>query len=249
MQSHESAGGSGPAVKTGELVARHLRVRIARGELQAGDRLPPEDELMAQFGLARTTVREGLRILESQGLIEVRRGRSGGGRVTHPQIEHLAQGLALALQLDQVTYRDLDEARQTIEPVLAGRLALSATADDLDALRRVIDKAAEAAASNDREAFAEVATEFHQTIVERAGNRTLAKLSELLHELVTSFYVFSSQRDTADQATFERAVRSYRKYVFLVEAGDQAGAEQHWRRQMSYTSRAYRDDDQPIELF
>jgi GntR family transcriptional repressor for pyruvate dehydrogenase complex len=226
---------SGPAIKTGELVAQTLRVRIARGELAPGDRLPPEDELMANLGLARTTVREGLRILESQGLIEVRRGRQGGGRVTHPSVEHLAQGFALTLQLQQVTYEDLDQANQLIEPALAARLARSHTEEDLAALRASADRAAEASRTNNQPAFSVAATDFHETVVIRAGNKTLATMSLMLHELRREYYFWASQQ-TVDQKNFERAVRSYRKLIRLVEQGDADGAEDHWRKQLRYIS-------------
>src|SRR3989442_5029833 len=109
--------------KTGEVVAERLRRQIARGELTIGQRLPPEDELMAQFGIARTTLREALRVLESQGLLEIRRGRTGGPVVTMPRIDSLAEGLAVTLQPQATTAGDLDAARQLIEPRLAGRLA------------------------------------------------------------------------------------------------------------------------------
>ena len=120
--------------KTGEVVAERLRRQIARGELTIGQRLPPEDELTAVFGIARTTLREALRILESQGLVEIRRGRTGGPVVTMPKIDSLAEGLAVTLQLQGTTAGDLDVARQLIEPRLAARLAAKHTADDLDAL-------------------------------------------------------------------------------------------------------------------
>src|SRR5437764_12461634 len=119
--------------KTGEMIAERLRRRIARGELAIGERLPPEDELTATFGIARTTLREALRILESQGLLEIRRGRTGGPVVTMPRIDSLAEGLAVTLQLQGTTAGDLDVARQLIEPRLAGRLADAHTPDDLAA--------------------------------------------------------------------------------------------------------------------
>ena len=142
-----------PIVKSGEAVARMLRRDIANGDLQSGDHLPPEDELMEHFGIARTTLREGLRILESQGLIAIRRGRNGGPRVTSPPIERLAQGFALHLQLEHTTIGDLDEARQLIEPALAARLARRHTQDDLTALSKSIEVAEEAADRGDVEAI------------------------------------------------------------------------------------------------
>ncbi|MEI8241045.1 MAG: GntR family transcriptional regulator, partial [Actinomycetota bacterium] len=68
--------------KTGEAVAAFLRRRIVRGELPVGTKLPTEEELTERFGIARTTLREALRVLESQGLIHIKRGRGGGGTVT-----------------------------------------------------------------------------------------------------------------------------------------------------------------------
>lgn len=238
---------NGESLKSGEQVARDLRSRIARGELQPGDRLPPEDELMTRLGLARTTVREGLRILESQGLIEVRRGRQGGGRVTHPKVDHLAQALALTLQLQRVTYADLDAASQLIEPALAGRLADHHTDEDVAALSAVVDRAAAAARNFDRQAFGAAATELHEAVVARAGNTTLATISRLLHELRAEYYSWASL--ASDQARFDRAVRSYRKLVRLVEQGDGVAAEAHWRAQLAYISKYSRADvDRPIRF-
>src|SRR5213078_3000693 len=113
------------------VVAERLRRQIARGELTIGQRLPPEDKLTATFGIARTTLREALRILESEGLLEIRRGRAGGPVVTMPQIGSLAEGLAVTLQLQGTTAGDLDAARQLLEPSLVGWLAASHTDDDL----------------------------------------------------------------------------------------------------------------------
>src|SRR6202023_3913855 len=66
--------------KAAELVADTLRRRIIRGEYEPGQLLPAESALMASFDVARTTVRDAVRILESEGLLGVRRGANGGGR-------------------------------------------------------------------------------------------------------------------------------------------------------------------------
>jgi GntR family transcriptional repressor for pyruvate dehydrogenase complex len=238
-----------PAQKTGVVVANTLRDRIVGGELSQGDRLPPEDELMAEFGLARTTVREGLRILESQGLIEIVRGRSGGGRVTRPDIGHLAETLAVMLQLEQVTYRDLQEAAEALEPTLAATLAERATDLDIAALNALCNRAGAAAKADDPVAFGEAAAAFHEEVMKRAGNRTLATLARLLGELRRGYYTWAGQQG-ADQKTFERAVRSYRKLVRLIEAGDGEAAREHWRKQLEYTPRHTRKSmDDPVTFF
>jgi GntR family transcriptional repressor for pyruvate dehydrogenase complex len=223
-------------VKSGAQVAATVRDLIVRGELVPGDRLPPEDELMTRLGLARTTVREGLRILETQGLLRIRRGRRGGGEVTRPQIGHLAQSIATVLQMDGVDYRDLQDAAEVLEPVLAGRLARTATPEDLEALRAVCERAAAASRVADPVAFGAAAAEFHQEVASRAGNHTLAVLAELLSELRAGFYQWASEQ-SVDRAAYDRAVRSYRKLIRLIAQGDEARAEEHWRRQISYVRR------------
>jgi DNA-binding FadR family transcriptional regulator len=233
-------------LKTGEAVAQDLRRRIASGELGSGDRLAPEDELMEHFGVARTTLREGLRILESQGLVSIRRGRNGGPRVTTPPVERIAQGFALHLQLEHTTLGDLDEARQLIEPALAARLARHRTQDDLDALAKAIEIAEGAAATKDLRAFGKAATLVHDTIAERGGNRTLALVSAMLHELVEQYYSEAAGRATPDQ--LEKAVRSYRRLLRLVEASDAVAAAEHWRKHMSFTIDRS-DRSRPLDLY
>jgi GntR family transcriptional regulator, transcriptional repressor for pyruvate dehydrogenase complex len=219
--------------KTSALVAAELRRRIATGELQPGDRLPPEDGLMEEFDLARTTLREALRVLESEGLITVQRGRNGGPRVTSPPVDRLARMFAVHLQLEATTLGDLDDARQLIESHLAAHLAEHHTDEDIEALEDAIAAAAIAARSGDREAFGVAAAGVHETLVERAGNQTLALIAKTLHEVVEEFYRLGAS--SSDAAVMERAVRSYRKLRRLIEVGDAEGAAAHWRRQMSYT--------------
>src|SRR5947207_6101415 len=130
------------APRTSELVADSIRSQVARGELVPGDRFPSEDQLMEVFGVARTTLREALRILESEGLVEVLRGRRGGPRVTRPSVEHLAKGFALTLQLDGVQMSDVYQARMLVEPQLAAMIARDRSSEALRELRAAIDRAA-----------------------------------------------------------------------------------------------------------
>src|SRR4029077_18419179 len=70
--------------KAAEMVADTLRRRIITGEYTPDELLPSETALMENFNVARTTVRDAVRILESEGLLVVRRGANGGGRVQVP---------------------------------------------------------------------------------------------------------------------------------------------------------------------
>lgn len=237
-----SRGSKAPArTKLHEVIARELRERIVSGELAPGDRLPTEDHLMAEFGIARNTLREALRVLEAQGLVEVRMGRAGGPVITHPDFGPLADSMTTALRLRHGTIGDLDDARRAIETALVARLARHGTDDDFAALDRAIDGAADAAELVDPEAFAAAAVVVHETIFERSHNTTLSVISLLLHEVVLSYYGLTQP----DRELRRLAVRSYRKLVRLLRERDADAAAAHWNEQMEYTLR-YRHRDVPL---
>ena len=71
--------------KAASLVAASLRRRIVLGDLGEGDALPNETELMRFYEVSRPTLREALRILETESLISVKRGARGGARVVRPR--------------------------------------------------------------------------------------------------------------------------------------------------------------------
>jgi GntR family transcriptional repressor for pyruvate dehydrogenase complex len=228
--------------KAHEVVSDEVRQRIVSGELAEGQRLPPEDELTAQFGVARTTLREALRVLESQGLIAIRRGRGGGPVVTHPSLEPIAMALGVTLQLKGTTLGDLDAARQMIEPQVAGQLAKHHDDSDLAAIEAAVELASEAAERNDGPAFGLAAACVHETLVERSGNDTLAMLTKLMHNMVRA-----RSMDDVDQALMRRTVRGYRKLVGLIRDGEADTAIAHWQATMTYRIRGH-DRNEPVTI-
>ncbi|HVU71383.1 MAG TPA: FCD domain-containing protein [Mycobacteriales bacterium] len=229
--------------KTGELIANVLRAQIVRGELKEGDALPSELELMQQFDVSRPTLREAFRILEAESLIAIRRG-SRGARVLAPDIGVAARYVGLLLQVSGTTIADVYEARSIIEPPAAGRLARVRTAADVAELRacvRSIADAIDAAPTLDSGRFAQLTQRLHDLLMQRAGNRTLAIQSAVLSDVVNTHLGlvgrFDEDAATARRA-FARTIRSYEKLCDLVEAGDAAGAEAHWRKHMEEAGRA-----------
>ncbi|HVW40394.1 MAG TPA: FCD domain-containing protein [Amycolatopsis sp.] len=230
--------------RTSEVVADSIRAQIARGELRAGDRFPPEDELMGVFGIARTTLREALRILESEGLVTVVRGRNGGPRVTAPTVENMTRSFALLLQVEGIEMADIYDACTMIEPHLVHLLAANRTPRALAELKQAIEGAAAGANADDAAAFGEAAIQVHDRIFQHAGNASLGIFAQLLHGVIAAGYRRSSQAATGTQR--RRAVKSYRKLYKLIEAGDAEGAEQHWRLHMTYLRTR---ESQPVEAF
>ncbi|MFG1923403.1 FadR/GntR family transcriptional regulator [Cryptosporangium sp. NPDC048952] len=239
------------APKTAELIATHLRRQIVRGELKAGDTLPSEQQLLTQFGVSRPTLREAFRILEAETLINVRRGVRGGAQVTVPDPAVAARTVGLLLQMQGTTINDVYQARMVSEPPCARLLAENRTQQDLDDLNAVVDQlkaeiAARKPGTPEPTAWANLTGRFHQLILQRCGNKTMALQGALLQDIVTMHLHTRVSRSTQEYDTperFQRMIRAYRKLIKLVEAGDGPGAEKHWHTHMDAAAQYLLKDD------
>src|SRR3954470_12553997 len=106
-----------------EMVADVIRARIVAGTLPDGSMLPKQDQLISEFQVSRPSFREALRILESEGLLSVRRGNVGGAQVHAPTPDNAARTLGLVLQARNVALDDLAAALSVIEPACAAHCA------------------------------------------------------------------------------------------------------------------------------
>src|SRR5437764_8828564 len=124
-------------------VATEIRRHVEREGLKPGDRIGTEQELAAEFGVSRPTLREGLRLLASTHLIRSTQGRGGGIFVASTPNEgigrSLSDSIATMLATDTVSLAELLEARIVLEVPIAGLAAESATDDTVAALDDAID--------------------------------------------------------------------------------------------------------------
>src|SRR5688500_14032059 len=116
-------------MKASIAIAAALRTKIASGELAFDDVLPVEEELTAEFGCSKPVVREALRILETEGLVEVKRGPGGGPRVRRPSVGHAASGMGVYLRIGDVPVADVWAARDRIVGTAVERLAAAVGLD------------------------------------------------------------------------------------------------------------------------
>ena len=117
--------------KASDVLANDLRERILSGEFPEGTSLPPERDMVVQTQMSRTTVREALRILEVQGLVRIRTGRSGGAFVQRPGGDSVADSVSLLIRGRQIRLAAIFEAREGIEPTCARLAAKYRTDADL----------------------------------------------------------------------------------------------------------------------
>jgi GntR family transcriptional repressor for pyruvate dehydrogenase complex len=158
-----------------ELIALEIRRYLERHELQPGDRIGTEQELAAEFGVSRPTLREGLRLLASSHLIRVGRGRSGGIFVARTPNEgmsrNVSESIAMMLATESVSLDELLDARLFLEVPLAGLAARHAGADTADRLQEAINDAEGNAPGT--EPFNSADARFHRILAETAGNPLL----------------------------------------------------------------------------
>jgi GntR family transcriptional repressor for pyruvate dehydrogenase complex len=167
--------------KRSELVAHQLADYILSENLKPGTTLPPEHEMVESFGVARTTVREALRLLETRGVLTIRPGPRGGPVVRLPRPSDLGEALTLILQFEKATLVDVIEARRWLEAAVARLAATRITPDRLDELRR-INREMEARAEAEEYSL-ELNREFHGCVAKASENPVFLTFVETIMSL------------------------------------------------------------------
>jgi GntR family transcriptional regulator, transcriptional repressor for pyruvate dehydrogenase complex len=151
-------------------VARQIVNYIVDGGIEPGATLPPERVMLERFGVSRGTLREALRILEVHGVITLKPGPTGGPVVEPMSGRQLGVASTLHYHLAGATFRELWEARVTVEPVMARLAAERPSSQVRERLRHVMDRAQRAPGDH---GYVEAASEFHTTLSSMTGNRIL----------------------------------------------------------------------------
>jgi DNA-binding FadR family transcriptional regulator len=185
------AAGLGGARASGQII-HQLEQAILRGRLATGDRLPPERELRELLAVSRNTLREGLRVLEQKGLVEIRKGRRGGIFVKELGSGAMAEDLGLFVQSRRVTMEHISEFRQDLEGMLARRAAQRAAAGaDLEPLRAPLAAARDLAAAGPEawDSFMEADKAVHIALARVAGNPLHIFLLQTVHDNLHHYHV------------------------------------------------------------
>jgi len=234
-QSRPTPPGRQP--RASEVVAHELRNRIIRGELKDGALLPFEPELMARFGVSRPTLREALRILESESVITVRRGAGGGPRVHRPDPAVVARHFGLVLQSQGTTLADFAAARAAIEPQIARLAAKRAAGRAGPILRAIIEE--ERIAIHDDILLSAALLRFNDALANLAGNQTLSLISSMVNGIArhhTSAVAIFSGDHPGNVTAIRRSLKAQAKLAELIHAGDARGAESFWRLVLERTN-------------
>ena len=154
---------------TGQVI-EHLHGAVAAGEYAIGTKLPAEPILMKELGVGRSTLREAIRVLAHNGVLEVRQGDGTYVRALPSQREPLAQ------RLRRARIREVNEVRSTLELEIVRLAAQRRNAADLKRMRGFLKMRHDALFANDAPAALDADISFHCAVADAAGNAVLADL-------------------------------------------------------------------------
>lgn len=157
-----------------QVVSQVIENDILNGKFKPGDQLPSESDLASQFGVNRSTVREGLRLLEQNGLV----AREAGKRlhITLPRYRDLSSRMSRAMIMHQVSFRELWDVAMALEPAAASAAALAADPSAIAVLEDNLRRTKEVLARG--ESILMLDLEFHKLIAEFTKNRVLVLARE-----------------------------------------------------------------------
>jgi DNA-binding FadR family transcriptional regulator len=211
--------------RVAEILASRLRNDILTGRLKQGDILPSQEQLLAEFRVSPPALREAIHILESDGLVSVRRGNVGGAEVHLPSSERTAHMIGMVLQSRDSTPADVSAALLYLEPICAG---MCATREDR--LTEVVPYL-EAEIRNQSEHFDDVASyvpnarRFHEALVSRCGNEPMILLIGSL-ELIWSAHESAVWSDESSpdspmrNKTMRAALRDHQRMTDAIRDGN-----------------------------
>ena len=222
--------------KAAEKVAAELRRQIVTGRLKPGDKLHAENVLQAEFEISRPTLREALRLLESESLITISRGRHGGARVNSIDLQAAARQVGVYLQIAGTTLNDVWLARTIIEPPAAGLLAAQRNPAAFAALESNI-AAARDAAQSDLIRYADLSAEFSMLIARHCGNQTIHLLAALIYDIIRRQHEHVTERTLAKTSVGrlrQQSIASRVQALELMRTGTPAAAESFWRTHLEH---------------
>lgn len=214
-------------------VADRIQDLIVNESLRPGDRLPSERDLAERLGVSRTVIREAIRVLGAQGLVDVRPG--SGSYVQEPSADDAAASIERLLRLRQAPgrYEALGEVRRTLEIEIAGLAARRATEMDVASLEGAL--AEMAAHAGDAEQFTRQDLAFHAALVGATHNELYGVLLIPITDLLLDFRLAAYRYDA--RSAIEDGLAFHREILDHVRARDSEGARRAMRQHLGQAER------------
>jgi GntR family transcriptional regulator, transcriptional repressor for pyruvate dehydrogenase complex len=168
-------------------IAAQVRDMVASGRLKPGDRLPAERELATRLRVSRNTLREALRALEHAGIVEMRKGATGGAFVRSGSPAVIVNGLRDLYHLGAISPEQLTEARIWLSEIVVRIACERATEESLLELEKNIEAAKVAEAEGNFDERARFNREFHVLLARSTRNPIMAITTESVMAVFAQF--------------------------------------------------------------
>ena len=213
-----------------QLATTEVKRYIEEHELKGGDPLPSEAVLCQELGMSRASLREGLKALESLGIIRTRHGE--GVFVAHFSFEPILHNLPYSIAAQGSSLRELLEVRCALEVGMIAQVVASISPADVEELG---DLARQMLQCSERgESFAELDRAFHATLFRCLGNAFLLSLVDLFWQV---FNRLSDRLPLPDAAAQRATAQDHLAVAQMVQAGDVQALERAHRHHFDEISR------------
>jgi DNA-binding FadR family transcriptional regulator len=218
-------------VATGpEMLAEQIRERILSGQIAPGAALPAERELVVQSGLSRATVREALRIVEAQGLVQTRSGRNGGTWVCQPDHNLMSLQLSTFIRGRSISQECVFDAREAIEIVTSSLAARNRTEDDLAAIRREMVSLEDPSTPPGKLIEGNIA--WHLAVARASHNELLTDFMYCISSVIAQHLQGEEARELRDEGSRVSMCRAHRSICKAIEARDPEAAARRMSRHL-----------------
>lgn len=205
-----------------EEIAIQIQSALYAGKLKVGDRLPNERDLGEIFGVSRATLREALRLLEALGVIEVRRGASGGAFIVEPGPERAGMLLGSFIHFRHATSEDLNEFRGTFEAETAWWAAERATDEEGQDLLGLVAQLHEVKPDGTWDAFVDLDLQIHFKIAEMSKNKIRIAIMQGIHEVFRNSSLAIARNDSTTWRDQQESEVSAVAHAIVEHRADQA---------------------------
>ena len=206
-------------VRLYERIVEQIEAMLASGGLQPGDRLPSERELVVQFGASRSTVREALRVLESNGVVRSRPGDPHGPEILPWSSGGLEKQLTRLARASELSLAELIGSRMILDAAanrLAARLRSPAELADMETAHRAMGDAIDAG----YEAFSEADVAFHEAVARASRNAMIQVCNAVVRDVVLGLISTKISRSRNARALMQESLRHHAEVLDAIRSGD-----------------------------
>ncbi|NEW70868.1 FadR/GntR family transcriptional regulator [Streptomyces rhizosphaericus] len=218
-------------VRLYQRIVEQIEQAIVRGDLKPGQRLPSERELVTQFGASRPTVREALRVLESDGLVRSRPGDPNGPEILPFSSAGLTKQMTRLVQFDNVSMAELISFRMILDGSASSLAARLRSEEELSAMERTIAVMSDAIEAGYEE-FSKADVAFHEAVAVAGRNSLIEVCNQVVRGAVLALISDKVAHADNSAALMRESLRHHQEVLEAIRAGDGRAAARISRRKL-----------------